>query len=209
MPYPTILDFKAFLAERDLACSSLGDSALKAALAAAVKAWESSEYGTGWFPFLATPASPSEETRTIHGPEGRLIFPPFGIISLSALSIGSSELVENTGYWLQYKLNDGPYQAIELDGYATGERRSVVMTGRFGYTATLPLDVKDAILSLAAWRLYPQITGLEGNIKSEKQGPVEFTYAVDSSDDAKYAGKRGALLFAYDQTVQIYKRVSL
>lgn len=202
MPYPTYLDFNAFLESRGLSCSELTKTDKQAAITAAVRRWE---MDTGWQPFLANSA---DETRTLDGPEGRIIFPNFGIVSLTSLTIDGNAFAVNDRYWLQNQIpNGGPYTTIEVDSYLTGVRRAIVMVGKFGYTLTLPAEVKSAILSYAAWMLYPQITGLDGDVKREKQGPVEFEY--QQAGDGMHQGKRGAFMSAYEAALQIYRWVRL
>jgi hypothetical protein len=197
MPYPTHLDLDAFLASRGLSCSNLTKADKKAAIARAIRKWETE---TGWKPFLA---NDEDETRIIDGPEGRMIFPGYGIISLTTLSVDGNEYVADTGYWLQNRYSDeGPYTAIEFDGYITGARRAVELVGKFGFTLTLPEEVKDALLGYAAYGLYPQITGIDGDLRREKQGPVEFEYQQGKD---RYQGKRGALLEGFEITLDDFK----
>jgi hypothetical protein len=199
MPYPTHLDLDVFLASRGLSCSDLTKTDKRAAIARAIRKWE---HDSGWRPFLA---NEEDETRIIDGPEGRMIFPTFGILSLTSFSIDGTDYVADTSYWLQSRWgDDGPYTAIEFDGYITGARRAVELVGKFGYTLTLPEDVKDALLSYAAWGLYAQITGIDGELKREKQGPVEFEYQ-QPRDGGQYQGKRGALLQAFEVTLNDYR----
>ena len=205
MSYPTFLDLKAFLRARGLACSDLTDADYKAAIASAIAEWE---HCTGWIPFLAT-SSEDEETRVLDGPEGRFIFPEFGIISLSNVTIGDSELVADESYFLQHRIPNGPYTSIELDGYATGHRRSVSLTGVFGYTSTIPLDVKSAIMSKAAESLYYHITGLQGEVIREKQGPVEFEYSKPASGETNYSGVIGSLKGEFERVCCRYRRARL
>lgn len=201
MAYPTWLDLKAFLRSRDLECSDLTKSDYDRAVENAIEQWE---FCTGWDPFISNSV---DETRTIDGPEGSLIFPPFGIVALTSLTIGSL-LTVSTEYWLQHRRPDsGPYMAIELAGYATGERRSVVMVGKFGFAATCPAAVKEAILSHAAWGLYPTITGIQGDILREKQGPIEFEYA--KPEGGMQSGVRGSFYKLFESVCQRYKRPSI
>jgi hypothetical protein len=202
MPYPTYLDLKAFLNARGLSCSDLTDDDYRGMAASAAAEWEAR---TGWLPFLAG----ASETRTIDGPEGRLIIPPFGIVSLTVLAIDGTSYTVDQDYFLQYKILNGPYQAIEMDGYLTGARRSIALTGVFGYTATLPADVKLAILGKAAEGLYYHITGLQGEVVREKQGPVEFEYAKPTSGQASLSGVVGSFKGIFEQAVARYKRVTL
>lgn len=202
MPYPTHLDLVAFLNSRGLACSDLKKSDYEGLIAGAIAEWENA---TGWLPFLAG----ASETRTIDGPEGRMIFPDFGIVSLTDLAIDGASYTVNTDYFLQHKIVGGPYLAIEMDGYLTGARRSIALTGVFGYTATLPTDVKHAILSKAAEGAFYQATGLQGEVTREKQGPIEFEYAKSSGEVQNYGGLIGTLRQTFDQAVKRYKRVTL
>lgn len=198
------MDFHIYLSRRGLACSDLTEEDFDLEIAKAQGQWT---HDTGWDPFIA---SDEDEERVIDGPEGRIIFPSFGIVSLTSLSISGRSLTEDTDYWLQHKRGtSGPYTAIELNGYATGERRSVTMVGRFGYALEWPATAIDAIYALAAHGLYPIITGLDGDIRREKQGPIEIEYQSRSGQDAGYQGKRGAMLRSYDSAVQVYRWVRL
>lgn len=198
MAYPTYLDLKAYLKSNGIeVCGDVSVLAYKRAIEMAIINWERD---TGWYPFNAT----TSETRTIDGPEGSLIFPQFGIITVTALTIGGVALTVNEEYWLQHQLPNGPYMAIELAGYATGERRSVAITGTFGYAATTPTGAIEAILAHAAHALYPALTGLEGDIAKEKQGPVEFEYQKPANGE--YVGKRGQMLKTYEDAVKVYRR---
>lgn len=202
MGYPTQIELTAFLHSRGLSCSSLSKSDLELALATAIAEWE---FQTGWEPFLAT-SSDDPETRTIDGPEGRIIFPPFGILSLTDLSISGASLVADEDYFLQFRMPGGPYTGIELSGYATGERRSISLTGVFGYSLSVPLDVKQAICAKVAADIYPIITGVEGDVVREKQGPVEIEYAKPQDG---YGGIRGGFSKQFEDAVCRYKRVTL
>lgn len=205
MPYPTYLDLQVFLDGRGLGCHNLQEQDLKDAIAVAIEKWEDD---TDWHPFLAVVGEEPEE-RIIDGPEGRMMFPNFGIVSLAGLGIDGNDYTLNTDFYLQHKITNGPYQAIETGFYVTGTRRAVTLSGVFGYTTTLPARAKTAILSSAAFALYPLITGLEGDIKREKQGPVEFEYQQASGESAGYQGKRGQLYRDYEEAVRYYKRATL
>lgn len=202
MSYPTYLDLKAFLKGRGIdICNDLSKADWQNAVSAAIEQWE---YETGWDPFLANSV---DETRIIDGPESSMIFPDFGIVSLTSLTIGTKLLSSTTEYWLQHRRpRSGPYMAIELAGYATGERRSVTLVGKFGYALTVPQDARDAILAKVAYDLYSTITGIEGEVRREKQGPVEYEYQTPTGSDAKYQGTRGGLVRSFDEAVARYKR---
>jgi hypothetical protein len=138
-----------------------------------------------------------------------MILPPFGIVSLSAITIDGVAQTVNQNYFLQHQIVGGPYLSIEIDGYLTGARRSIALTGVFGYTSTLPTDVKFAILSKAAELVYYQATGLQGEVTREKQGPIEFEYAKPSSGQSSYAGVLGTLKGTFESAVARYKRATL
>ncbi len=204
MPYPNHLDLDVFLDERGLGCSDISVATKKAKLALAKRKWESE---SGWTPFLPTDEDPT--TEVLNGPEGRIVFPSFGIISLTDFLVDGTEYVADEGFFLQNRFNGtGPYTQIEFDGYLTGARNSISLTGIFGYALEMPIDVKQALLSYVAYDLYPQITGIDGDVKREKQGPIEFEYQ-QSQSNGKSQGKRGALLDCWETTLELYRWVRL
>lgn len=204
MATPTYLGLKAFLASRGLGCSDLKDVDFKKAVANAITKFE---IDTEWHPFV--PAASTPTTLTLSGPEGRMIFPPVGIISLASLTMDGHVQVVNTNYRLgnRFLPNQGPYTSIELDLYWSGAWGISVLSGVFGYALEWPALAEEAIYSKVAHDLYSFITGVDGDLKREKQGPVEFEY--QQGKDSEYQGKRGQLLKAYDDAISHYHWVRL
>lgn len=184
--YPSSSDLKAFLVAAGLTVTSALNNQLEAAVTGAAADLER-ETGRK---FIAV-----TETRRLDPPtnyrdgQSRLIL-PYDVVSLSALNYtpyGSTAtlLVVERDYNLGPSENadkDWPYW--ELDIYArygwirplaSAYRRSLYLTGVFGFGLTVPDNVWMAVLARAGWRLYGQIAqGVTGGVTSwQSEGEKE------------------------------------
>lgn len=191
MPYPDAGELAAFMVQRGIVeADGIDLDSLALAVESASQAWERD---TGWFPFLAG----ESETRTFDGPEGRVMFLPVGLVSVSDLSVGGSAYTAGESYFLQHRVgSSGPYTAIEFGGYLTGARRVIEITGVFGYTSELPADVKQAIMSKAASDVLDMAAA--GPVVRETVGPVTYQYGDK--------GRLDRLNKVYAEAVARYKR---
>lgn len=129
------------------------------ALPATVAAFERR---TGWLPFLAGDTS----TRAFDGPDVRgLLDLNSGLIEITSLTVAGQPYIENTDYWL--RASNAPFPLAPYDGIQFTSRalalntmlapNQIMITGRWGYGATLPSDVWDAVRGGAAALTAPRL----------------------------------------------------
>lgn len=165
--------------------------------------WEDWELDSGWVPFLG-----SSGTLTIDSPGKRIWYPSKGILSLSSLTVGTTALVQNTDYWLDNPLDNGPFTSISLRASWSVDHHNWVAVGVFGFTNTLPVGVKRALLAKGADRLLHDHDEDRGPITREKVGPVEFQYAggqAVTKDAIDYGGQVGV----YNEALGRYCRKAI
>lgn len=201
MPSPTYLDLKAFIKGRGIdVCNSLTTLDYKAAVEAAEDSFEAL---SGWKPFLIG----TSETKTFDQMTGDPIWFPVAIQTVTAITINENSIsVDSVD--LRRRNNDQPYSGIDF-GRAFVKPVSIAIAGTFGFTSSYSNSQKLAILSKAAYDLYPALTGLEGSVVKEKQGPVEFEYAQPDKTDAIYSGQRGALLLTFHECAWLNRRIDI
>jgi len=201
MPSPTYLDLKAFIKGRGIqVCNSLTTIDYRAAIEGAEEAFEDL---TGWKPFLIG----TSETKTFDQMTGDPVWFPVGIQTVTAITINENSIsVDSVN--LRRRQYDQAYSGIDF-GQAFTKPVSIAITGTFGIIAAYSASQKRAILAKAAYDLYPALTGLEGAVVKEKQGPVEFEYTQPDAADAIYSGQRGVLLLNFHETAWINRRIDI
>ncbi len=192
----------ADLADR-LAAMDLGSK-----VAAAQAEWERR---TGWRPFLAS-GTPTE--RIFDPPNGN------GVLSLhgGALSIDSlfagvtldsagTEQVEGRDFFPEPPPYGWPYTALRFPwGCCFRSPNSVVITADWGFTATLPADVREACLQYGAWLCAPQLSLLlSGGVESLRVLSSEVKYGSGGALSTQAKGWIGT----FEQAVCRYMRVVL
>lgn len=139
--------------------------------------------------------------------------PPWGLITLTALTIGNYA-VTPTEWKFAYYVDGGPsltwggpYMGIDLKG-SEYDADTVIITGKIGYTETIPLRVKRTLFAVAAsgGGLYNAIKGFGGSIKKETQGPVTYEYQDTSGGFSVNAGQLGGYWDTVKSSLTKYKR---
>lgn len=185
MPYaafPAGPELGAFLVENGYA--SVAPSLAGAYAGAAADAFQRE---TGWVPFLR---DGSDVARLFDCPEMGFPFNwrvPFAAGLLAVTSVESAwDGTTGTAKTatLDYLLGGGdgtdtrPYQWLDLRHFPGRQPQSIRIVGRWGYSATVPDDVYLAVLSKAAADYVRARDGGAGNVRSVKQGPVQFDYGA-------------------------------
>lgn len=109
------------------------------------------EYDTGHQPFLA---GGSDTTRTLDPPEyGNRLWLPCGLCAFTSLTINGVARTLDTDFYLyepDAAVRSRPYAAIEFVGsFISRRQRSIAITGRWGWSTTLPAGAREAILTQA------------------------------------------------------------
>ena len=206
MAYPTYADLQAFALTAGIITSA--DNALdyRHTIAAAIDKWERD---TNYLPFIAT-----SQTRKYDVPQGQFLDLKGGLVSLTSLAINGDAYTEDVQFYLLPRNADvkgQPFTAIKFAFPLTNCNglgvKTVSIVGTFGYSATMPDDVKQAILSLGAVMLAPSKSGSAGAVQAIKQDDVEISYSSISTTSAEYSAQQLQLMALYDETVQRYKRL--
>lgn len=86
----------------------------------------------------------------------------YDLCSINSITNGDGAVIPSTAYFTR-PTNITPYYAIELFasqgyswGYTTDPQNSIVISGKWAYSASAPSSIKDATLVLAKW-MYRQI----------------------------------------------------
>jgi hypothetical protein len=103
-------------------------------------------------------------------------------VGKSATSDGSA-LADQVDYWP--KPFGGPYTSIEFRDIQYGEPESVCVTGRRGYSITVPLDAWNAVRDMAAAGVY-RLASMGGTValgpaSRVKQGGVDIEFSGSRS----------------------------
>lgn len=86
-----------------------------------------------------------------------------------------------------------------------GDRRSIRVTGRWGYADSVPDDVFDAILARAAWRAASPVRHAEtGGMAAIHQADVKLQFGVESFGNIVDGWGR-----VFEETVASYQRLSI
>jgi hypothetical protein len=191
--YPSVTDVEARLT--DMGITHPADATTQALINAAIRTWENK---TGYHPFLNASSTLSTKYFPIcnglidfTGPGGFFTNPTVlnvgGYWDGDAVYTGGSDIVRMRDIVLKpdNALDLGrPYTYAILTGYrywGSDDRTPYVkVTAAFGWGATLPDDVWEAIVEEAAERIRRLATGT-GELKAIKQGPVTWEYATSSN----------------------------
>lgn len=129
------------------------------------------------------PPGPNNQSRR-GGPYsggGRLLQLDDGLLTFESLTVGGVEYEEGQQFVLmpvESGHNGKPYEWVEFVYPVFGTRGSIVVTGTWGLAATLPADLKRALLCLGALELLAQAASLlsSGGLKSVKLGQDAFDF---------------------------------
>lgn len=183
MPYPVAADLASYLSAHGVGASDLArvDGLFESALESAVAAWEGA---TGYSPFLVA-EDDAETTRAIPAHSNPIELGA-GLLTFSALEQDGTALADPYREYRNSRIPERPIHAFgwAAYGYPYHPYTDVTITGLWGACTTLPADVRQAILSIAASSLRPAISGSSftgGQVTKEKVGEVETTYAAPVS----------------------------
>lgn len=201
--YPTDVDLLAFLIDaKVLPTGASLPTSLTGSAAAAKLQWESD---TGYSPFyVAVDAVVS--ARLYDPPQSNYLDLEGGLISLPTVVVGGVTLVKDQHYWIDpanYAAIGQPIKTLKFVWRVTGLPQTISITGRWGYCSDLPLDAFQAILRGAALAGFTTVNA--GQLKSERQGDVEYSYAVDAAS----GGQVEQWSTIYSRAVDRYKRMTL
>lgn len=213
MPYdamPTEQDLCDFLTDTGL---EFPQTNLGIHMNAAIELWNTK---TGWVPYLAEtqtryydPPGPhvSRNVVAVYRGGGYILELDSGLISITSLSISTStDYVENVDFTLRPSnalLSGEAYTEIEFKWSMTGMPNSIQIIGLFGRVTTVPDDVWEAILGMAACKFIakmgPRISGGLTSIADEK-GTVSFARGVLMDERKQWKSE-------FDTLARLKKRV--
>lgn len=175
------------------------------------------EFGarTRWQPFLADAAS---STRIYDWPAAGVLNLDGGLVSLDSVSSGGLALTAGMQYVPKpdnAPARGRPFTSVVLraglsvplgTAYALGYRRTVEVTGRWGFAAALPPDVFSAVLSYAAAQCVPELALSISRGRAElREGDAMYRFA--SSGVSPLSAERAQWETTFNKTVGFYKRV--
>lgn len=174
--YPTEADLQAFLIAAGI--SAEAPSGVGTYASGAAEEWEMK---TGYKPFLADSA---DSTEYFDGPAPSCYLDlRGGYVSITSLATGITATdttgtvqTVNSDYFPVY--SGDTIVGIDFNAPLFG-KRTIKIVGKRGYSASIPDEVYNAILQKAAADCAPYLTGL-GDLKSIKQGPVEYQFNESS-----------------------------
>lgn len=180
MAYPTGTDLGNFLIARGILSDLPGDlDDLDEIMTGVV---EDFEQDTGWFPFLAD-ADPEDRYFTLNG--SSTLFLHMGIVDDTIIISIEDEVLDQVDppYSLQPTgsvANGKPWTRIEFTYDVSSTEGGVEVHAIFGYTATLPTNVKRALLRRGASEYLNDISntvvGTSGQVTEIKQDDVTKKY---------------------------------
>lgn len=176
MPYPDGEALSDFLISAGVIDSEPADLTDYDAIMSAASA--TFEQDTGWIPFLEEGATKS--SKFFNPPGSDFMVLPDGILSIEYLKINTVAKTENTDFWLE-PYNATPKRMVQFNYCVGGQPRTIEIKALWGYTATLPERVNQALLSKGAMEAAPKTWGAGGEVVRIKQGPVELEKAGASA----------------------------
>jgi hypothetical protein len=112
-------------------------------------------------------------------------------------------------YWLSPVNNPArgwPYEFIEFWTPVIGSPQSVVVTGKWGFSTTIPEDVFQSILAGAAWKIMsPAASKRSQGAAQRTQGEVSERYAA-GKDAGAWAYECGLWRETWLEGIQSYRR---
>lgn len=181
---------------------------LASKIEAAIEAFETQ---TKWTPFLADGTA---TTRSFDFPAGGYLTLDGGLVSITTVASGGQVLTAGQQYVPKpdnAPQRKKPYTSIALRGcpppgygISPGRHVTIDVTGVWGYAASVPADVFDAVLGYAAALCVPQIA-------------LQISGGVYKMDDIQYSGSSSTPLSAecalwqatFNDTVSAKRRVVL
>lgn len=203
--YPTGTDLQVFLVSASLISNpptpAQGFMDYHSAMLAAVDEFERL---TGYTPFLSDGTS---TPRTFDGPGSPILPLNAGLLSLTSLTINTTPYTQNQQFVLSppdAANNRRPYTYLDFGsgwggsagnvgdwgfGFGVGSqvglgtlgtgRRSIVVTGVWGYSLTLPFDVKRALLHRGAVELAPDLMhAVSAGVSQRTEGDETVKYSA-------------------------------
>jgi hypothetical protein len=205
--YPTTSELTGYLGSPTL--PTVISSGYQSMLDSAV---EDFERLTGIKPFKADANASTTIFSSAHESGDALYLPTtyFTLTSLKAgvtLSDAGTELVVDQDYFLLPEA--GPYDMVRFRGPRSFGIKDFSVTGRKGYSTTIPEDVFEAILLKAAVTIYNyQANAAGGSAYNVKQGPVELNFGESFGKlEGGLAGKAKAAEQRFNAVVAKYKRM--
>lgn len=139
------------------------------------------EAATGFRPFEAAEA---DSTR-VFDPTGDFLDLRGGLAALTGVTLSGTALVNGTDFWPgpANALAEGqPYTSLEFAAWQTGTKRSLSVTGKWGFCLynAVPDGARQTILAFAAWSLGPSLAAAlsEGKLRWE-QLDVKVEYGAN------------------------------
>lgn len=133
----------------------------------------------------------SSEARYFDPPtSGRTLFLDYEATAISSVTLGGSTLTLNSNYWLlpyNYSAEGVPINRIDFAAYfftpiLAGNRRSIVVTGTWGYGATIPESVWQAMVLQAQLQLLPAIREAQNTGAEDwREADVAEKFGTESS----------------------------
>lgn len=133
----------------------------------------------------------SSEARYFDPPNnGRTLFLDFEATTVTSVTLGGSTLTLNTNYWLlpyNYSAQGVPINRIDfatifVAPLLAGNRRSIVVTGTWGYGATIPETVWQAMIYQAQLQLLPAIREIQNTGAEDwREADVAEKFGTQSS----------------------------
>jgi len=221
--YPQAADLESYLRALGILtdvqmAALLSFLSLEEATAAARSEWESE---TGWRPFLADaspvtryydPQGPNFRPHTVGGGyrldlEAGLIALTSVIVDVDAESPGTT-LVSGEDFWLDpynAAVMGLPYTAVLFVVRRWGARRSIAVTGRFGFAETLPDDVWQCVLQKSAAVTFAALRErASAGLVEWKEADVSERYGENFLESSRRAWEE-----AFRRAAGRYRRVTL
>lgn len=143
---------------------------------------------TGWSPFKQSETSstqiidpPLTYTGGPMKPNNGVILPlPSGLMTCDSVITASRTLVLGTDYWLEPSAKK-PWERIRVSFPFWSKPQTVSVTGKWGFSATIPADLYKAVRDIAAYRSMAsfQSTTLMSGLGSFTEGDVKESYTSD------------------------------
>ncbi|MBI1332703.1 MAG: hypothetical protein GC165_07465 [Armatimonadetes bacterium] len=184
--FPTQAEVEAFLTS---VSASFGSYDCSGDLAAAIGIVERE---TGWLPFLMDAADvtrtfdpPMLSVQGFASPNNGLMVPlRAGLLSVTSVVVDSTPLVQNQDFWLEpsYRL---PWSWIKFRTTYIAPPQSLAITGKWGYSATVPDDLWTAVRDYAAYHALSnlQASTLASPLDSWTEADIKENYGKKDTVD--------------------------